>query len=379
MSLFEIATTAHLAGSVVLALFFVLLERHDPRPYVRDWMAAWIAQVAALGALLASSREGWRPAFAAYLFLQALQAGFICVAARRYVGRGVAWLAPWLVLPLLAAAAIAPFLAPPDPLHAALQVFLALAHLAATALMWPLREPTGMGLRLTTNVLGLLALLFFVLAADYAGLGHALLGPVAAVDLAPFAILLLQMMLALGMVLTVMEAGQWVLTATNAQLREAEHRLKVLAETDPLTGCFNRRVFRDLVDDLRAHSEAPRGVVLMLDMDGLKAINDRHGHAAGDSAIRDVAAAIRTRTRTTDLVVRWGGDEFVVVIPGAEASEGGLRLRQLLEATQDAGYAVSGGGAAYGDGLDIMAAVDAADREMYASKSQRKASPAAAR
>jgi GGDEF domain-containing protein len=111
------------------------------------------------------------------------------------------------------------------------------------------------------------------------------------------------------MVLTVMEANQWALSAMNAQLREAEHRLKVLAETDPLTGCFNRRVFRDLVDDLRAHHESPRGVVLMLDMDGLKGINDRHGHAAGDSAIREVAEAIRSRTRTTDLVVRWGGDE----------------------------------------------------------------------
>jgi diguanylate cyclase (GGDEF)-like protein len=375
MSLFEIATAAHLAGSVVLALFFVLLERHDPRPYLRDWMAAWIAQVLALAALLVTAREGWGAALAAYVFLQALQAGFICVAARRYAGAGLLWLRPGLVLLLVAAASAAPFLARPPLVLAGLQLFLAVAHLMAATVMWPLREPTGMGLRLTTNVLGLLAVLFVVLAGGHAGLG----GAMGVVEVAPFAVLLLQMMLALGMVLTVMEAGQWVLTATNSQLREAEHRLKVLAETDPLTGCFNRRVFRDLVDDLRARMESPRGVVLMLDMDGLKAINDRQGHGAGDAAIRGAAEAIRTRTRATDLVVRWGGDEFVVVIPGAEPPEGETRLKQLLEAAQEAGYAVSGGLSAYGDGLDIMAAVDAADRAMYASKTQRKAGRAAIR
>ena len=59
MPLFEIATAAQLAGSVVLALFFVLLERHDPRPYLADWMAAWIAQAVALAVFLASLRWGW--------------------------------------------------------------------------------------------------------------------------------------------------------------------------------------------------------------------------------------------------------------------------------------------------------------------------------
>src|SRR6185503_17945855 len=105
MSLFEIATAAHLAGSVVLALFFVLLQRHDPRPYVREWMAAWIAQVFALGCLLAAVVEGWRAAFGVYVLLQALHAGYICVAARLYAERGLAWLRPWLLVPVVAVAA----------------------------------------------------------------------------------------------------------------------------------------------------------------------------------------------------------------------------------------------------------------------------------
>ena len=76
--------------------------------------------------------------------------------------------------------------------------------------------------------------------------------PHAYVAIAPFNVLLLQTLMAFGMVLTVMEEGQRALHSANDQLREAERRLKILAETDPLTGCFNRRVFRELVDDLRA-------------------------------------------------------------------------------------------------------------------------------
>ena len=81
MPLFEIATAAQLAGSVVLALFFVLLERHDPRPYLADWMAAWIAQAVALAVFLASLRWGWTISLAAYLFLEAGHGLLLCAAA----------------------------------------------------------------------------------------------------------------------------------------------------------------------------------------------------------------------------------------------------------------------------------------------------------
>src|SRR5207249_12206609 len=84
MPLFEIATAAQLAGSVVLALFFVLLERHDPRPYLADWMAAWIAQAVALAVYLAALRYGSTVSLAAYLFLDAGHGLLRCTAARIY-------------------------------------------------------------------------------------------------------------------------------------------------------------------------------------------------------------------------------------------------------------------------------------------------------
>jgi diguanylate cyclase len=180
------------------------------------------------------------------------------------------------------------------------------------------------------------------------------------------------MLLGLGMVLAVMEAAQWALATTNEQLREAERRLKALAQTDPLTGCFNRRVFRELVDDVRARSGSEAGVVTLLDMDGLKAINDRHGHSAGDDAIRSMAEAIRSRTRTTDVIVRWGGDEFVVVIPGASSAEGEGRRAQIMAAIIEAGLSASAGLAVYGPDRDIMAAVQEADEAMYQAKAARR-------
>ena len=111
----------------------------------------------------------------------------------------------------------------------------------------------------------------------------------------------------------------------------------------------------------------------MLDMDDLKAINDRDGHAAGDAAIRAMADAIRARTRNTDLAVRWGGDEFLVVLPGLSEAEGSARRDQIAAGIAAGGLSASTGVATYGETVDIMNAVEAADASMYAVKARRHA------
>ena len=374
MPLFEIATAAHLAGSVVLALFFVLLERHDPRPYLADWMAAWIAQAVALAVYLAALRYGSTVSLAAYLFLEAGHGLLLCTAARHYHGSSPRRSGyGWMVLPLGAWAAAGPVLiSDPLVLHATQYAVLAGTELAAAALLWPRQQPAGMGVRLTAQVLAIIGLLHALHVAAFAGL----FGPDAPTTMllqaGPFVTLLLQTLLALGMVLTVAESTQRALATSNAQLQEAEHRLKVLAETDPLTGCFNRRVFRELVDGLRSGREGPQGAVLMLDMDDLKDINDRQGHAAGDEAIRRAAETIRGHTRATDIVVRWGGDEFVVVVPGASGAYAQARRDELANALALVDLPASAGLAVYEKGKDIMVAVEEADREMYAAKAIRK-------
>jgi diguanylate cyclase (GGDEF)-like protein/PAS domain S-box-containing protein len=113
--------------------------------------------------------------------------------------------------------------------------------------------------------------------------------------------------------------------------RSRAHALEVAASTDPLTGLANRRAFeRDL------SAAAGTGfTLLLLDLDGFKAVNDEHGHAAGDTVIRDVGARIHRSVRQGDLSARIGGDEFAVLCAGLtdEAVATGL-AGDLLEAVR---------------------------------------------
>lgn len=112
--------------------------------------------------------------------------------------------------------------------------------------------------------------------------------------------------------------------------------LNVLARTDALTGVLARGHFMDLAERelLRARREsAPLGV-LMLDADHFKAINDTYGHAAGDTALQQIAAAARVQLRPSDGLGRMGGEEFAAVLPSAGGAEAMLvaeRLRRAVE------------------------------------------------
>ena len=103
-----------------------------------------------------------------------------------------------------------------------------------------------------------------------------------------------------------------------ARLGEQLRRERVLSEQDPLTGLHNRLFLERFLDS--PVSESPVTVTaLLVDLDGLKGINDSFGHAAGDAALSAVAGALVDVTRPQDVVVRLGGDEFLVVLPGMDA------------------------------------------------------------
>ena len=145
---------------------------------------------------------------------------------------------------------------------------------------------------------------------------------------------LLEMLLAFGTVILVMEDVRREAESANAELRAATERLEHLARTDPLTESLNRHAFYSLVESDRDSELVPTGCVCLLDIDNLKPLNDTLGHSAGDDAIRAVSKAIRSVVRPDDLVFRWGGDEFLAVLYGVTEAETRGRLNRCQRVPQ---------------------------------------------
>ncbi len=171
-------------------------------------------------------------------------------------------------------------------------------------------------------------------------------------------------------------ANQAAVSIANARLIE---RLETSATTDPLTGLANRRAFEQkLVERLQESLPEPFSVI-MLDVDGLKQVNDARGHVAGDAVLKRVASVLLAHLRHEDLVTRWGGDEFVILMPGVDRV-GAVSLARriggslLTPADSEEPISVSIGTASYpADGTTTDELLAAADRSMYADKSLRRA------
>jgi diguanylate cyclase (GGDEF)-like protein len=165
------------------------------------------------------------------------------------------------------------------------------------------------------------------------------------------------------------------------RLMRSQSALRELAQTDMLTGLANLRAFRARLDEevKRARRYHTPLTCVMADMDNLKPINDELGHAAGDRAIAAVAAVIRAELRETDFGARYGGDEFVVLLPHTEADEGRVFAERVLDRLRAAALELGGrrvtlaasfGVAALPADAEVLpeALVHAADSALYAAK-----------
>jgi len=174
---------------------------------------------------------------------------------------------------------------------------------------------------------------------------------------------------------------QVVLDALTAA-EKTETELRYLADHDPLTALLNRRAFRARLDTYAnfAGRYGGRGAVMVIDIDGLKEVNDRLGHQQGDNLIRRVAVKLRERVRATDIVARLSGDEFAVLMPQSDV-EGALQLGEDLRVevadafTGDpelAGASISVGITMFGAESDggAEAVLAAADEAMYRAKAE---------
>lgn len=176
-----------------------------------------------------------------------------------------------------------------------------------------------------------------------------------------------------------------------ADLEVSRARLIEQSTTDSLTGLSNRRQFQELytVELERARRQGQKLAVLMIDLDGFKPINDRWGHATGDTVLRRAAAAMVGHVRVIDMVARLGGDEFAVLAPGTGAEGARALAEKLAIAIQDERVDVSdvrvsvqasiGFGIFPDDGTTADEVLNAADEAMYEDKKIRKAASALAK
>ncbi|MGH2428936.1 MAG: diguanylate cyclase, partial [Candidatus Limnocylindria bacterium] len=170
-----------------------------------------------------------------------------------------------------------------------------------------------------------------------------------------------------------------------AQERRVRTRFLQLSVTDPLTGLFNRsQIFATLDQEIRRTRRSERGFcVLMIDLDGLKAVNDSLGHHRGDDVLRNLGAVIRRSIRTVDTAYRYGGDEFVVLLPETDFVGAFVVAEKIRAGTEEIGLALAINGGAEPsvsiglvshpeDGFNVEELMIAADRAMYQAKSLGK-------
>jgi diguanylate cyclase (GGDEF)-like protein len=162
-----------------------------------------------------------------------------------------------------------------------------------------------------------------------------------------------------------------------AKIERARAKLAHERNVDALTGLLNRRALMECADELFQSPENRDGgiVVLFADLDGFKTVNDTHGHHVGDRVLAAVAGRIGEIVRDVDLVARYGGDEFILILPATTREGGELvaqRLRRVIEdCARDNGmdFSVSIGMGNYPNhGADLASVVSAVDKAMYHSK-----------
>jgi diguanylate cyclase (GGDEF)-like protein len=168
----------------------------------------------------------------------------------------------------------------------------------------------------------------------------------------------------------------WSRAGVEGQRRDLEARARVLlrfAEQDPLTNLANRRAIEQFCASMRASEQV---CLVLVDVDHFKNVNDRHGHLVGDAVLREVGSVLSSSIRSVDRVARWGGEEFLVALPGGTAvlgAEAADRLRRRIEqhawSEQAPGLRLTvSAGVSAGSAREFAAILGRADAALYAAK-----------
>lgn len=374
------STTAQITSAIVIAIFFVVLGRSVRRVELRPWVSAWLANLAAL--LVTSVFWFSRPESPATFI--ALRWGYLFCKTMFVV--------------LLALGAWNVWRRSPTPLHRSVIAFVAL-YAAVSAFILDSIDRIGLVQSAVIGILlGVSALLLLAKRIPGSGwltMGFTLRGILAIVEALAYGtraagnpwipsetvgIFLAshssfdtgaEWVIALGCVLTLYRTIQLELTQTNTDLLAAKEVLQELVDRDSLTGLANRRALPNILRE----SFATGASILFFDLNDFKVINDSYGHQAGDDCLKRFARALQATFRPDDHVIRYAGDEFVVVAPGLNPDQLRPRLDQLRDRLK---LDRTGPPITFSAGLadlpiegDPEAALRAADEAMYREKASK--------
>ncbi|MEP6995626.1 MAG: GGDEF domain-containing protein [Acidobacteriota bacterium] len=317
------------AGTILLFIVFVLLYQKFRRPAFLDWIASWAFFLGSIGLLALSQVDAWRkmalPVFEVALLghIFFLLRGVWRFRKHEAVSRPVEML--W-ALPIVAIAWWLSTLSIPE----APVAFLRAGAYIITALAFAL-TPGSVGGR------AILSSSFFFWAAELlvVGRGYLLYPDQSAMPplytSAPFVEMFLEMTVGVGIIILLFEASQSQLQSEMQRLVESDSQVKEMGIRDRLTGLYNRHYFNDVIRRELARSRRHGGAlsVLLIDVDRFKEINDVRGHATGDGVLQFVANYLTACVRESDLVFRWGGDEFLVLLTQADEAAAAQKSEEL--------------------------------------------------
>src|SRR5687768_15731490 len=384
----KIGLIIQLNGVILITVLSLCLRRSLHLTALKYWTTAWLCLAFALICLrLAFSYEEFSSFLFTYYFLGEYLFGFTLIAGCRSLDgkyelqpRTELFLIPFVIVAIVLPHVAADF----NDVFIVHSMILAGFYGVAFYYLRKSRQ-ANFGWRVMHISLGLLTVDFFF---------YSILFSVR--NVAPFSTdflsfnsiidLVLQTALGFGMVIVLLEKVLGDAKNMNEQLRSTQKQLEQLVHTDPLTAAFNRHAFYGYVRRQGEDQEASSGCVGFFDIDDLKAINDCFGHAAGDMVIRWVVRSIREIIRAEDLIYRWGGDEFFVIMVSMDAEMAEARMARLDSCLEHVyidnipepiKVGVSWGFTDYSDPKDLENAIKKADSAMYLKKQLRKQGRAA--
>ncbi len=398
-----------MTGSMFVLLLFVLLQRRARRDYFGWWTTGWALITVAIGAVALSTiltmrgspiavspeHPGLNVLYAVYQMAKLSGVGCLLAGSAAYAGRPLGRL-QWraILLIFLAATLLSVAFLPGLRRYVAWQAPFAAPLFAASAvLLLRLPEPrrsfgsvaTGLVFAGGAMLWAIYGVVFRTVPLRGSGLPATPGGMVVLFN--TYLDFLLAVFLCFGMVVLLMEdakreveEAKRAVDDAHARLAEAHDRLRRSAAHDPLTGCLNRQGFMQHMAISPGAMQS--GTVVVVDMDNLKEVNDRHGHPAGDAMLRHLAGVLGAAAPTDALLFRWGGDEFLILLPDTPPAEAEERFRQAILAAPALEFPgveggtcaveASVGAARFARPEALDAAVRRADRGMYDHKQWRK-------